>query len=80
MFGLFKFGKDVPKMIEDLIGIKGAGSFGDVAKRAFAMAGVFVRGETCASGGSFGRGACFRETREAHGRVVQTVLQAVRAF
>lgn len=39
-FGLFKFGKDVPKMIEDLIGIKGAGSFGDVAKRAFAMAGV----------------------------------------
>lgn len=40
MFGLFKFGKDVPKMIEDLIGIKGAGSFGDVWKRSLAMAGV----------------------------------------
>lgn len=40
VFGLFKFGKEVPKMIEDLIGIKGAGSFGDVFKRSLAMAGV----------------------------------------
>lgn len=40
IFGLFQFGKEAPKMISNLLGLKDDGTIGQVAKRALAMGSV----------------------------------------
>lgn len=55
VFGLLQFGKEAPKMVSELLGIKDSGTFDSIKKRAFNMFGATTSGVGAAiSGGLHG--------------------------